>query len=85
MFRRAVPASGCGVMTVAGWIECFQLSCIVECITFDYLLKLGEGTQERIMGEMNPDWSGCGICVLYPRFNLPNPELDVNSDSQPLE
>jgi hypothetical protein len=33
MFIHADPAMGCGVIVVAGWIECFQVSCIVECIT----------------------------------------------------
>jgi hypothetical protein len=33
MFILDVPAIECGVIVVAGWIECFHVSCIVECMT----------------------------------------------------
>jgi hypothetical protein len=42
---------------------------------------VGGGTQEGIMGEMNPDRSGGGVRVFDPWLDLSNPELEINFES----
>lgn len=59
-------------------MECFQVSCIVECITAVNNFLRGV-TEERIVGEMDGYRRRGGICILNPRFKFSYSKLPIRS------